>query len=153
MPEFTVPTHLPRWIQDHVRQYLDSDGKQGHMMDLSAAGGAGEVATLLLITKGRKSGKYFTAPLVYGEVDGNCIIVGSLGGAAKHPNWYPNLVAEPEVRVKVGTEDFYATARTAEGAEREKLWQHMAVVFPTYNDYQKKTERQIPVIVLEKQTS
>ena len=150
MQEFTVPTHLPKWIQDHARRYIESGGKEGHMMDLSAAGGSGEVPTLLLLTKGRKSGKYFTAPLVYGKVDDNIIIVASLGGAPKHPNWYPNLVADPNVLVQVGTDKFRARARTAEGAERERLWKHMAGVFPTYDEYQAKTERQIPVVVLER---
>lgn len=150
MPEFTVPTHLPKWIQDHARRYIESGGTEGHMMDLSAVGVTGEVPTLLLLTKGRKSGKYFTAPLVYGEVDGNCVIVASLGGAPKHPNWYPNLVADPTVLVQVGTDKFQAKARVTEGAEREKLWKHMASVFPTYDEYQAKTEREIPVVVLER---
>lgn len=151
MEEFSVPTHLPKWIQDHARRYIESGGKEGHMLDLSAAGAEGEVPTLLLLTKGRKSGKYFTAPLVYGEKDGKVIIVASLGGAPKHPNWYPNLVADPNVTVQVGTERFRAIARTAEGAERDELWNHMATVFPTYEEYQAKTERRIPVVVLERQ--
>jgi proline iminopeptidase len=149
MSEFEVPTHLPDWIQDHVRRYLESAGRDGHMWDSSIRGGPGLVPTLLLVTRGRRSGNQQTLPLIYGETEGGYVIVASRGGAPTHPAWYLNLVANPEVRVQVVAERFRATARTAGGAERETLWRQMARIFPPYNEYQGRTEREIPVVVLE----
>lgn len=149
MPEFSVPTQLPDWIRDHVKLYLESEGKEGQMWDSSIAGGTGKIATLLLAVTGRRSGGSHTVPLIYGEADGNYVVVASRGGSKDHPDWYKNLAANPEVSVRVATEVFDAMARTAEGEEREALWQKMAAIFPPYNAYQGRTERQIPVVVLE----
>ncbi len=149
MSEFTVPTHLPDWIQDHVRCYLESGGEDGHMWDSSIRGGSGLVPTLLLVAKGRRSGNLMTLPLIYGETEGGYVVVASRGGAPTHPAWYLNLVAHPEVLVQVGVERFRALARTATGAERNTLWGQMLSVFPPYEEYQQRTEREIPVVVLE----
>jgi proline iminopeptidase len=89
-------------------------------------------------------------PLIYGEADGKYVVVASKGGAPQHPGWYLNLDAKPEVEVQVLANRFRAKARTAAGAERARLWEKMAAIYPPYNDYQKKTEREIPVVVLEK---
>jgi len=88
-------------------------------------------------------------PLIYGEADGNCVVVASKGGAPQHPGWYLNLAAQPQVEVQVLAKRFRAKARTAAGTERARLWEKMAAIYPPYNDYQKKTEREIPVVVLE----
>ena len=149
MPEFSVPTQLPDWIKDHVALYLKSEGKEGHMWDSSIAGGPGPIASLLLATTGRRSGDSRTVPLIYGEVDGSYIIVASRGGSKDNPDWYKNLAANPDVSVRVATNVFDAVARTVEGEEREALWAKMTAIFPSYDAYQGRTERQIPVVVLD----
>ncbi len=149
MPEFSVPTQLPDWIKDHVALYLESGGKEGQMWDSSIAGGPGPISTLLLATSGRSSGDSHTVPLIYGEAGGNYVIVASRGGSKDHPDWYKNLSANADVSVRVATNVFDAVARTAEGEERDALWAKMADIFPPYNQYQGRTDRQIPVVVLE----
>jgi proline iminopeptidase len=89
-------------------------------------------------------------PLIYGEADGKYIVVASKGGAPTHPGWYLNLVVQPAVEVQVRADRFRATARTATGEERARLWQTMAAIYPPYNAYQAKTQREIPVVVLER---
>lgn len=149
MTEFSVPTNLPDWIQDHVRRYLETNGEDGHMWEPPIGGPA--VPTLLLVTKGRRSGKASTLPLIYGEFDGQYVIVASKGGAPDDPAWYLNLQAEPAVRVQVGADRFSARARTAEGDERATLFARMTEVFPSYAEYAQRTEREIPVVVLERE--
>ncbi len=146
MSEISVPAHLPDWIQNHIRRYLESDGADGHMWDL---GGPGLVPTLLLTTTGRKSGKPQILPLIYGKTENGYAIVASKGGAPSHPAWYLNLTAHPEVEVQVEAERFRARARTATEAERSTLWEQMVGIFSPYADYQKRTEREIPVVILE----
>ena len=147
----SIPANLPGWIGDHLRRYLESDGADGHMWDSSSVGGPGPVPTLLLTTASRHSGQRLTLPLLYGEVDGRYVVVASKGGAPKHPGWYLNLVAQPEVGVQVIAERFQAKARTATGEERAALWKKMAAIYPPYNAYQDRTEREIPVVVLERE--
>jgi deazaflavin-dependent oxidoreductase (nitroreductase family) len=105
---------------------------------------------LLLTTKGRKSGKPRTKPLVYDEDGDRYVIVASKGGAPKHPDWYRNLEKDPNVELQVLDDVFPARARTAEGEERERLWQLVNRQWPDYESYQKKTDREIPVVVLER---
>jgi proline iminopeptidase len=150
MSESKIPANLQKLISDHLRRYIESDGKDGHMWDSAPVGGPGPIPTLLLTTNGRKSGKPIIMPLIYGEADGNYVIVASKGGAPQHPGWYLNLAAKPEVEVQVLAQRFRAKARTATGAERARLWDKMAAIFPPYNAYQEKTEREIPVVVLER---
>ena len=150
MSEVEIPADLPEWIRDHLRRYLESDGADGHMWDASRAGVDTAVPTLLLTTTGRKTGETRILPLIYGEAGGAHVIVGSRGGAPTHPAWYLNLVAQPEVGVQVLADRFRARARTATGQERAELWERMLEVWPPYADYQKRTEREIPVVVLER---
>ena len=140
---------LPDWIRDHVRRYLASNGADGHMWDSSARGGPGVVPTLLLTTTGRKSGRKLLLPLIYGKTPSGYAVIASKGGAPAHPAWYLNLVDHPEVDVQVGAAKFRAHARTAAGGERGALWKQLAGIFPPYDDYQSRTEREIPVVVLE----
>ena len=140
---------LPKWIADHLQRYLDTDGADGHLWDSAPVGGPGPIPTLLLTTTGRRSGKPIVMPLIYGEAGGNYVVVASKGGAPKHPGWYLNLAAHPDVDVQILARRFRATARTASGAERAELWKQMAAIYPPYNDYQAKTDREIPVVVLE----
>ena len=149
MSDFSVPTHLPDWIADHVRLYLDSGGTDGHMWDSSVVGGPGVLPCLLILTKGRKTGTATTLPLIYGETDGGYVIVASRGGSREHPGWYLNLMANPEITIQVGTARSQVKARDTTGAERDALWNQMAELYPPYIEYQSNTKRQIPVLVLE----
>jgi deazaflavin-dependent oxidoreductase (nitroreductase family) len=132
---------------EHVQLYLE-DGSRAHLWDSAPVGGPGPVPTLLLLTTGARSGNQRYAPLVYGTVDGAYVIVAS-GGNERHPSWYYNLVAQPEVRIKVAADEKRVRARTAEGDERRRLWDHMTRIYPPYEGYQQNTGRTIPVVVLE----
>ena len=144
--------NIPDWIKEHLRIYRESGGKEGHLWDASIAGeGLGLTPTLLLTTTGRKSGQPRTMPLIYGKFAGNHIVIGSKGGSETHAAWYLNLLDHPVVQVQAGTEHFTARARIASGAERAQIWKHMLTVYPPYQDYQNRTKREIPVVVLEKQ--
>jgi deazaflavin-dependent oxidoreductase (nitroreductase family) len=150
MSEVKVPASLQKMISDHRRRYVESNGADGHMWDSAPVGGPGPIPTLLLTTTGRRSGKQIVMPLIYGEAGGNYVVVASKGGAPQHPGWYLNLAAKPEVEVQVLAQRFRAKSRTATGEERARLWKQMATIFPPYNSYQAKTDREIPVVVLER---
>jgi deazaflavin-dependent oxidoreductase (nitroreductase family) len=141
----------PDWIAEHLRLYRESGGAEGHLFDGGTVGEPGMLPCLLLTTTGRRSGKKRTSPLVYGTSGDAYIVIGSKGGAETHPWWYLNLSANPVVEVQVAKEVFTARARIATGGERDKLWKQMASAFPFYGKYQRKTRREIPVVVLEKQ--
>lgn len=106
--------------------------------------------TLLLTTRGRKTGNATTTPLIYAEDGDNYVIVASKGGAPRHPGWYRNLSKDPDVQVQVKDDVFAARARTAAGDERERLWRLASQQWPDYDAYQTRTEREIPVVVLER---
>ncbi len=147
--EQRIAANLPDWIRDHLQRYLATDGAEGHYWDATPGGGEGLVPTLLLTTRGRKSGRNTTIPLIYGTTgDGYCV-VASKGGAPAHPAWYLNLLADNTVHVQVAGEKFIARARVAEGEERSALWEQMVGVYAPYSDYQARTRRVIPVVVLE----
>ena len=137
------------WVARHVEQYL-ADGDAGHLWDSSIVGGPGPLPTLLLTTVGRKSGEERIMPLLYGQADGAYAIVASKGGAPQHPAWYLNLLAQPVVKVQVARDRFTVTARIADGDERAQIWELMAQMYPPYRDYQAKTTRAIPVVMLER---
>lgn len=126
---------------EHVRRYRETNGAEGHHW-------ARGTTVLLLTTTGRKSGEQRTTPLIYREIDGRYVIVASNGGAKNHPAWYSNIRADPRVVAQVGSEMFPALAHTANDAERPMLWSEMTDVWPDYDDYQKTTDRIIPVVVL-----
>jgi len=146
----SAPQELPEWIRDHVRRYRESNGADGHLWDSKVAGGPGPVPTLLLTTTGRKSKRSLTLPLIYGKTKGGYAIVASKGGAPAHPAWFLNLRDEPKVDVQVAAEKFAARARIASGDERAAIWKQMAAIYPPYDDYQRRTKREIPVVVLER---
>jgi deazaflavin-dependent oxidoreductase (nitroreductase family) len=148
MAETNKPSELPSWIADHMSRYIATDGKDGYLWDASLGGGKGMIPTLLLTTTGRKSGKELTLPLIFGESGGEYVVVASKGGAPAHPAWYLNLEANSTVTVQIKGDKFTARARTANAAERAKLWPKMVEIYGPYADYQKKTDRQIPVVVL-----
>lgn len=129
--------------QEHVDRYRATDGAEGHDWREGST-------VLLLTTAGRKTGNESTTPLIYGMDGGNPVIVASKGGTPEHPGWYLNLVKHPEVGVQVKGDVFRARARTAEGDERERLWKTMTAIWPHYDEYAQKTDRTIPVVVLER---
>ena len=140
---------LPRRIRSHLDAYRRTGGAEGHLRDFSAAGGKPDTPTLLLTTVGRRSGRSITLPLIYGRDGPRYVVVASNGGAPAHPAWYLNLVARKLVEVQVADRRFPAQARTASGEERRRLWTLMADVYPPYGHYQRKTSREIPVVLLE----
>jgi deazaflavin-dependent oxidoreductase (nitroreductase family) len=129
--------------EEHVRRYRETGGEVGHRWKRGSK-------ILLLTTKGRKSGEPRTKPLIYEQDDDRYVIVASQGGAPDHPKWYRNLEKDPDVEVQVLDDVFPARARTAEGEERERLWQLVNRQWPDYDSYQRKTEREIPVVILER---
>ena len=142
--------NLPEWMLKHVNRYLDSGGTDGHMYKVTPPGYPEmTVPSLLLTTRGRKSGQEFIFPLFYGQAGGSCFVVASKGGSPDHPGWYKNLLANPDVGIQVGTQTFKVRARTASGAERARLWQEALKFWPPYADYERKTDREIPVVVLD----
>ncbi len=128
--------------QEHVDAYRETDGERGYEWKGTQC--------LLLTTTGRKSGEERTLPLIFAEDDGRYVIVASKGGAPEHPAWYLNMQENPEVEVQVKGDVFKATPHDAEGEERERLWEVMVGEWPDYDNYQTKTDRQIPVVILER---
>jgi deazaflavin-dependent oxidoreductase (nitroreductase family) len=129
--------------QEHVQRYRETDGEVGHDWREGAP-------VLVLTTTGRHSGEERSTPLIYGRSGDDYLVVASKGGAPKPPAWYLNLSEEPEVGVQVKADRFRATARTASADERERLWSTMTGIWPSYDAYQRKTDREIPVVVLER---
>ena len=105
---------------------------------------------LLITTKGAKSGEERTTPLVYSKDGDRFVVIASMGGAPRHPAWFFNVRANPEVTLEVGAETFTATASIADGAERDRLFNAQAAGMPAFAEYQQKTTRVIPVVVLER---
>ncbi len=136
------------WIAEHIALYK-SDPEKAHQWDSTPLGGPGILPTLLLTTKGRKSGEPRSLPLIYGEHGDSYVIIASKGGMPDHPLWFRNLEADPECDLMVGPKAVHARARVAEGAEREEIWAKMVELYPPYTDYQDNTERTIPVVVLD----
>lgn len=130
------------WVGTHVRRYVESDGKNGHQWR--------GVDTLLLTTRGRSTGKLRRTALIYGKDGDRHLVVASNGGSKPHPDWYQNLAADPHVSVQVGDDTFEALARTATARQKPRLWGVMVSIWPDYEQYQTKTEREIPVVILER---
>lgn len=137
------------WVAEHRDLYLSSGGARGHIMDITAVGGPAFGTHCLIKYTGRKSGKIFITGLCYGVVGGEVVIVASKGGADHHPAWYLNIRDQETVDFQVATEAFRATWREPEGAEREKAWAHMVDNFAFYGDYQKATDRLIPLVMMK----
>lgn len=133
---------MNEWNKQVIAEFRANEGK---------VGGFFENATLLLLhTKGAKSGKERINPLMYIEDDDRYVIVASAAGAPKHPDWFYNVVANPDVEVEVGTEEFRARAAVAEEPERTELYANVSARYPNFIEYQEKTDRVIPVLTLER---
>ncbi|MGK5557957.1 nitroreductase family deazaflavin-dependent oxidoreductase [Actinomadura kijaniata] len=129
------------WVAEHIRAYVESDGAEGHLYQ--------GWPTLLLTTRGRRSGRLRRTALIYGRDGDRYLLVASNAAAPAHPAWYLNLTAHPEVTVQVGAERFPARARVATPGEKPALWRTMTAIFPLYDEYQAGTDREIPLVVLE----
>jgi len=125
---------------EHVRRYRETNGEVGYIWN--------GVPALLLTTTGRKSGEPRTNALIFGRDGNDYLVVASMGGAPHHPNWYLNLSAQPSAEIQVRADRIRVTARTAEGAERQRLWKVMTDAWPNYDVYQTRTDRVIPLVVL-----
>lgn len=128
--------------KEHVRRYVETNGEEGHIWNGATA--------LILTTTGRRSGQERSTPLIYGRHGDDYLVVASRGGADHHPAWYLNLEASPDVQVQVKGDRFAARARTATPGEMPELWRTMLSQWPDYDRYQRRTTREIPVVVLER---
>ena len=129
------------WNASIIEEFRANEGK---------VGGPFQGATLLLLhTKGAKTGEDRINPLVFQARDDDVVVFASYGGAPLNPAWFHNVVANPDVTVEIGTETVSKRARVAEGEERDGLWERQKLQMPGFADYEKKTTRQIPVVVLE----
>lgn len=130
------------WVAKHISTYIETGGTKGHKYSGKNS--------LLLTTRGRKSGKLRRTALYYGRDADRYVLVASNGGKAHNPLWYLNLLDEPQVDLQVGEEIFSALARPATEEEKPSLWQMMVAIFPYYEVYQRKAKRDIPVVVVER---
>jgi len=129
--------------QEHVEKYKQTEGQEGHDWQGTQC--------LLLTTTGRKSGEPRELPLIYGKSGDDYLIVASKGGADEPPAWYLNLEADPTAEVQVWGDRFKAKARVATPEEKPEMWKTMTAEWPAYDEYQTKTDREIPIIVLERE--
>jgi deazaflavin-dependent oxidoreductase (nitroreductase family) len=127
---------------EHVRVYRETGGERGYHWR--------GTTILLLTTKGKRSGEERTMPLIHRTDGDRWILVASKGGWPQHPLWYQNLQADPDATIQVKDEVIPVHADTAQGAERERLWSLMTEVWPAYDEYQTRTDREIPVVVLSR---
>ena len=129
---------------EHVERYEATDGEEGHAWQRGSTVG-------ILTTTGRKSGETRKTPLIYGQQNGKTMIVASKGGSDVPPAWYLNLKENPEVQFQIKGDRFKAKARDATPDEKPELWKIMTSQWPDYDEYQKNTDREIPVVVLERE--
>jgi deazaflavin-dependent oxidoreductase (nitroreductase family) len=136
------------WVREQVERYEATDGREaGTLRDTG-------LPVVIFTTRGNKSGKLRKTPLMRVEHDGAYLMVASQGGAPQHPVWYYNVKADPEaLMVQDGADRFDARARELEGKEREVWWQRAVEAFPPYAEYQRNTDRQIPVLLAERRPS
>jgi len=135
-----------KWVRDQVELYESSGGTEGTTLRDTG------LPVVVVTNRGAQSGKLRKTPLMRVEHDGCYAAVASKGGAPEHPDWYPNLLAEAHVEVQDGPHKEDMHAREISGEEREQWWERAVAAFPPYADYQRRTERQIPVFVLEPRT-
>ena len=137
------------WKTEHLAMYLESGGAEGHIVDVTDIGGHNFMTCLLLKYVGRKSGKTMIAPLIYGDIGGEVVIVASKGGSDKHPAWYLNVAESKELEFQIAGQAFRATWREPQGEERQKVWDFMVASFPPYQKYQESTSREIPLVMMK----
>lgn len=126
---------------EHVQKYEETGGETGHDWNGTSC--------LILRTKGRKTGKLRKVPLIYGRDGDNYVVVASKGGAPENPGWYENLLAHPEIEIQVKDRVIPVKARTGSAEDKKRVWPTMTAQWADYDEYQQKTERDIPVVLLE----
>lgn len=129
------------YMKDHIRRYLATNGEDGHIMN--------GFPCLVITTTGKKSGEKRQAAVIYGKHGNSHVIIASKGGSDTPPAWFINLQANPRAHIQVKDKKMDVKMRVASGSEREQLWKMMVGIFPDYADYQKKTAREIAVVVLD----
>lgn len=137
------------------KQYVEQVRRQAaqHVQNYRATDGVDDPNVLILTTTGRRSGEPRSVPLIFSRDGDRLVLVASLGGAPHHPIWYLNLRDDPKVFIQVRDERFAARARTASGDERARLWRMMVSILPDYEDFQARTTREIPLVVVERNDS
>ena len=138
-PDYTPPD-ITLLGEEHVRAYRESDGEVGYLWN--------GVPTLLLTTTGRRTGEPRTTPLIYAADGDDHLVVASMGGAPMHPQWYLNLLADPRAEIQVKAERIPVVARTASPNEKPRVWDIVRTLWPNYDVYQSRTDRDIPVVIL-----
>jgi deazaflavin-dependent oxidoreductase (nitroreductase family) len=136
------PSSMDDFNTEVIAEFRANGGQVG--------GPFGRVDMMLLTTKGRKTGASRTSPLACRFVGDDVVVIGSNGGDPRHPQWVLNLIADPEVTVEVGTDSYRARARIAHGEERARIWTGLVADIPQFGDYEQRTDREIPVVVLER---
>jgi deazaflavin-dependent oxidoreductase (nitroreductase family) len=149
LPVITRPAGTMEWVKEHRQLYLRSGGAQGHIMDITGAGGYTFGTHCLIRYQGRKSGRTMIQALCYGAIGGEVVICASKGGADEPPQWLHNIYASETVDFQIATQAWRATWREPEGAERAKVWAYMVDCFPFYATYQARTERQIQLVMMK----
>jgi deazaflavin-dependent oxidoreductase (nitroreductase family) len=136
------PTDSPTdWVADHIRDYVATNGESGHLYQGRP--------TLLITTRGRRSGALRRTALIYAQNGDRYLLVASNAGSPHHPAWYLNLTAHPDVTVQIRGDTFTARARTATAEEKHRLWPKVAAVFPLYDTYQATSSRDLPLVILQ----
>ena len=135
-------SELNEYNKQVIAEFRANEGKVGGQME--------NMPVILLTMTGAKSGRTITKPLVYTTDGERIVVIASFAGAPHHPGWYHNLVANPEVTLEIGAERFRARAEVTSGEERQRLFDAQASQMPIFHDYQKKTSRQIPVVVFNR---
>ena len=135
-------SELNEYNKQVIAEFRANEGRVGGQME--------NMPVILLTMTGAKSGRTITKPLVYTTDGERIVVIASFAGAPHHPGWYHNLVANPEVTLEIGTERFRARAEVTSGEERQRLFDVQAAQMPIFHDYQKKTSRQIPVVVFNR---
>ncbi|MFD7654349.1 nitroreductase family deazaflavin-dependent oxidoreductase [Actinosynnema sp. NPDC059797] len=131
------------WVREHIQKYVETNGAEGHEWRPG-------VFTLLLTTRGRRTGQPRRTALIYRALGDAYVVVASNGGSTDHPAWFRNMQADNTAEVQVAADRFRVRSRVATGEERERLWRLMTEVWPAYDEYTEKTDREIPVVVLER---
>jgi len=137
--QYTAPD-LTLVGENHIAAYRETNGETGYLWN--------GVPTLLLTVTGRRSGEARTSALIFGRDGDDYLVVASMGGAPMHPQWYLNLQANPQAEIQVRDRRITVTARTATPDEKPRLWSIMTELWPNYDVYQSRTDRDIPVVVL-----
>jgi deazaflavin-dependent oxidoreductase (nitroreductase family) len=134
-----------KWVRDQVEEFEASNGQRANILQ-----GNPNWPIVVITSRGAKSGKLRKNPVMRVERDGKYVAIASLGGAPQNPTWYHNFVAHPEVDLQDGSEKHTYVARRLEGDERAEWWDYAVATWATYGEYQKKTDREIPVFLLER---